>query len=770
MVQDREWFLAVLGERSVAGTQIAVTNGAMTTTWNYDDAGQALSESYTGGPLDGLSVANGYDALLRRTNVSLLDSSASVLTATAYGYDADSRLATVSDGTNTAAYSYVANSPLVGQIVFTNNGTLRMTTTKQYDYLNRLTQISSTPNGSGATPVSFNYNYNTANQRTAATNTDNCYWVYQYDSLGQVVSGKKYWADGTPVAGQQFTYNFDDIGNRTCTASGGDATGSNLRTANYTANSLNQYTSRDVPGYVDVLGSANPNATVTVNLQRAIRQGGYFWDELGVSNASSPLWLSLTNLAVLNNGTNADIVATNIGNAYVPQTPQTFAYDADGNLTNDGRWRYVWDAENRLVQMTVITNVGPQYQLTFVYDFQGRRIQKMVSTNDGTAYIGVYTNVFAYDDWNLIAVLNPQSSLLQSFMWGMDLSGMMQGAGGVGGLLSMAQYNGPNAGTYFYAYDGNGNVSTLVSATGGSVSAQYEYGPFGEVIRSTGPMAEVNPFRFSTKYQDDETGLCYYGYRYDDPSTGRWINRDPSEEDGGIGIYAFVANDPADWVDSSGTARRPSTGNPNSWSPYHGTAGQDVTDAVNATLAKVDRDWQANPDKHCRACFDLVHLPMAMWAWDITTLKDLGKDGTPIEVHPKQNSIPGTGDWARTVQFRYGHGAAKVYWGGAVNYMMFGKAMSLCYAQYPNKRYSLWSALNKVTLWKAVYLFNQMDQAQAFTEYGYYGTSPESTALPLGYITSRFRSQNHYADPNNKLLPGWASNGGLTYQWKGLNF
>ena len=52
-------------------------------------------------------------------------------------------------------------------------------------------------------------------------------------------------------------------------------------------------------------------------------------------------------------------------------SPEQFSYDADGNLTNDGRWAYAWDGENRLVQMTVNTNVGPQYQLTFGYDSQG---------------------------------------------------------------------------------------------------------------------------------------------------------------------------------------------------------------------------------------------------------------------------------------------------------------------------------------------------------------------------------------------------------------
>ena len=64
-------------------------------------------------------------------------------------------------------------------------------------------------------------------------------------------------------------------------------------------------------------------------------------------------------------------------------------------------------------------------------------------------------------------------------------------------------------------------------------SAQYEYGPFGEVIRSTGTSATSNPFRFSTKYQDDESELLYYGYRFYNAATGRWLSRDPIQERGG---------------------------------------------------------------------------------------------------------------------------------------------------------------------------------------------------------------------------------------------
>jgi RHS repeat-associated protein len=190
--------------------------------------------------------------------------------------------------------------------------------------------------------------------------------------------------------------------------------------------------------------------------------------------------------------------------------------------------------------------------LNFTYDYLGRRIQKIVSTNNGTSYVAQYTNSFVYDGWNLAAILN-NGTLAYSFVWGTDLSGSLQGAGGVGGLVSMTVYGGSNAGTYFYSYDGNGNVVALVNAANGTMVANYEYGPFGEVIRATGPMAKVNPFRFSTKYQDDETDFLYYGYRYYNPSTGRWIGRDPAGEDSGeINLYGFVCNAPVNDVDYLG--------------------------------------------------------------------------------------------------------------------------------------------------------------------------------------------------------------------------
>ncbi len=201
----------------------------------------------------------------------------------------------------------------------------------QFDNLNRLTNLVWTVDSTVV--ASFAQQFNDVNQKTRVTLADGSYWLYQYDTLGQVTSAKKYWSDGTPVAGQQSTYDFDDIGNREVAASGGDSSGANLRPAFYTNNNLNQITGRTVPGYVDVLGSATNTATVTVNNQATYRRNDYFRTELTANNASSSLWFGVTNVAVLNNGTNADIVASTTGFVFVAQSPEIFGHDLDGNLT-----------------------------------------------------------------------------------------------------------------------------------------------------------------------------------------------------------------------------------------------------------------------------------------------------------------------------------------------------------------------------------------------------------------------------------------------------
>lgn len=524
------------------GRTKTLTQNSITTTFSYGAAGQRLSETYSGGILGGVAVTNGYDSFLRRTSAVLAGYSG---TLNGYGYDIAGRLWTVGDGTISATYSYLPNSSLHSQILFKQGANTELTTVKAYDYLDRMTSILSTPAGTNMSSASLSYLYNDLNQRKREMAGDGSGWIYGYDSIGQLTSGKKVWEDGVPVEGQQFEYVYDDIGNRKSTKEGGNASGQNLRSATYTPNTLNQYSTRSVPNKVDVLGISTSSSTVQINSSNAdYRRGPYFREELSVSNSgTNAIWQSINVTA------GSD---TTTGNLFIPGTTQNFYYDADGNLTNDYTWSYIYNGENQLAEIRPLTNspAASKKWLTFKYDYAGRRIGKTVAVWTNSAWNTTVNNRFLYDGWNLIAELNAtNNNLIRGYIWGQDLSGTIHGAGGVGGLLAI---NDPANGSQFVTHDAKGNVTALVSASNGAYTAQYEYDPFGRLLRATGPMAANSPFHFSDKYEDTEVGLIYYGYRYYNPSLGTWQNRDPIGEWGGVNVYGFNYNDPVDIMDASG--------------------------------------------------------------------------------------------------------------------------------------------------------------------------------------------------------------------------
>jgi hypothetical protein len=104
------------------------------------------------------------------------------------------------------------------------------------------------------------------------------------------------------------------------------------------------------------------------------------------------------------------------------------------------------------------------------------------------------------------------NNLLHSYTWGLDLSGTLQGAGGVGGLLSITDYRSPIT-DYFFTYDGNGNVINLIDIEDKSVAAHSEYDPFGHLILKEGTFADDNLYRFSTKRYSPFFGLYNYTFR-----------------------------------------------------------------------------------------------------------------------------------------------------------------------------------------------------------------------------------------------------------------
>jgi RHS repeat-associated protein len=149
---------------------------------------------------------------------------------------------------------------------------------------------------------------------------------------------------------------------------------------------------------------------------------------------------------------------------------------------------------------------------------------------------------------------------LTTYLWGLDLSGSLEGAGGVGGLLAARKKTSITKDVGFF-YDGNGNVVQLVDLSDESIEAKYEYDPFGKEIVATGDLADWNKFRFSTKYLEDvvldssegaELGLLYYGYRYYSPRLGRWITRDSLGEAGGLNLLCTVRNNLINYFDIYG--------------------------------------------------------------------------------------------------------------------------------------------------------------------------------------------------------------------------
>jgi RHS repeat-associated protein len=103
--------------------------------------------------------------------------------------------------------------------------------------------------------------------------------------------------------------------------------------------------------------------------------------------------------------------------------------------------------------------------------------------------------------------------------------------------------------TYFYTMDGLGSVRDLTSAAE-TIVEQYQYDSFGNL---TAPPTTGNPYTYTSREYDSETGFYFYRARYYDPKVGRFISEDPIGFEGGdVNFYAYVKNDPINYTDPSG--------------------------------------------------------------------------------------------------------------------------------------------------------------------------------------------------------------------------
>ena len=529
----------------------AIVAGVSTNAYTYDPETLALSVETQ----NGMEINRTTDSLGRSTGLSVAGvGDPGSPYAVTYGYDAYGRFQSVesAQSADTFTYTYLSGSSLVsGMTASTGHAWSR-------SYEPHRNLISAVQNTFGPAIISrFDYVNDAIGRRTAISRSGTAFDTpvqdaYGYNARSEVTSARRTLASdpNQEVRGFSYDYAYDPIGNRTSSTEYDHE--DNALVESYTANALNQYTQRTVPGYAGVHGCATNTATVTVNGNTAWRLGEYFYGGDDVANAASAVMKELDITAVVNPpGTNdADLVQSVTGRVFVAQSAEAFTHDDDGNMLSDGRFIYTWDGENRLIAVETRADLPasvPRVKVSYAYDHQSRRIGKQPYALDGATWQPAAPQHYTYDGWNMIAETSGTNTT--HYVWGLDLSGSRQGAGGVGGLLAIVQ----NGETYHSAFDGNGNVTEYVS-TDGAIAAHYEYSPFGETVIQAGPLADAFAFRFSTKYLENEAKLYYYGYRFYATNIGRWINRDPIGERGGRNLSSFCLNNSLLNIDSRGKA------------------------------------------------------------------------------------------------------------------------------------------------------------------------------------------------------------------------
>ncbi len=336
----------------------------------------------------------------------------------------------------------------------------------------------------------------------------------------------------------KYAYTNDELGRRMSVENSGTAfSGTAFNAWVYNERSELQSSCRYTGGYTET-----PDEGDEIVTQKRL----YDYDHIGNRRTSTAGTSSRT---YTTNDLNQYTLLTNPSEELKYYDPPSQTTTVDGNLTQDGTFTYTWDAENRLVEVQTRPEAGQNptaYEVDdkhvyFTYDYMGRRTRKRVETYNGSSWPETSDELFVYDEWNVVLVLNANASnaITRKYTWGLDLSGSIHGAGGIGGLLATEepQTTGESK-KHWFTYDANGNVGQLLKYVAGTstvtLAAHYEYDPYGNVIVAddvdSSGIVSANPIRFSTKWFDVETGLYYYGYRYYSPRLGRWISRDPIEE------------------------------------------------------------------------------------------------------------------------------------------------------------------------------------------------------------------------------------------------
>jgi len=474
-------------------------DGAGTTAYTYNAAGQLLTED---GPFASDTVTNTYASRLR---VALSLQQPTGAWANGFGYDTTRRLATVTSPAGVFTNQYITG--VAGGSGYSSHllqNVFLPNGSHITNYFDVVARLLETDLRKSDTTVldSYHYIYNVANQRTNLTRADTSTVGYRYDNIGQLTVADS--SVNTEVRG----YYYDAAWNL-------DRRTNNGVVGTFVVDNKNELTNGPSP--VNKLTCDNNGNTITSHGGKWV----YSYDAENrlvqwFSYASSP-----------SAPANGDLFTQ-------------FIYDSIGRLRE--RIEYVW---NNTSQFSQLGGVPPP-------------------AGGGTTYWQWSSEThYIYDGNRVIQERDTNNTPTLSYTRGNDLSGTLEGAGGIGGLLARSDgYSGGNWMDHnYYFADGNGNVTYMLNGSQ-SMVASYRYDPFGNLISSSGSLAAANVYRFSSKEIHVNSGMYYYLYRFYDPNLQRWINQDPLADSGfqnpvraprakykvNRNLYLFVSNDPVgDW-------------------------------------------------------------------------------------------------------------------------------------------------------------------------------------------------------------------------------
>jgi len=520
--------------------------------YSYDRLGRLTNRfSRTGNPgTNGYDTTYAYDRGGSLTNVSSPGYAGNV--ARTYAYDALGRMTNMTDAVGTTAYAYTLlgsgisamseDGPWTNDVVnVTNRHGLRshlvinqpagsFTTTYQWDASRRMTNVT----GGGQ---SFGYVYGAAGRLITRVNLPGGGTITNtFDSLARQTGTELLASGGTTR--NRHAYAYDAADRRTW-----------ISRANSTSTNWNGFSvfGYDAASQLISARTTNPVTGDEVTSERF----GYVYD-------------ASQNLRWRTNNTTVTGFTNNVLNQLTALNAIARNHDRRGNLLSNVQagetLLYSWDDESQLTSVRMDPASTPAFQpwrIDFVYDGLRRLRRALQFTWNGSAWTSQGEVRYLYDGMLIVQERNAGHTPQVQYTRGLDLSGTIEGAGGIGGLLMRSHgYSAGNWSTHnAYHSDANGNVTALMSSAG-VLQASYKYNPYGGLISSSGPLAGANTMRFSSKpailSATGAWGFYYYGYRFYDPANQRWFNRDPIEEEGGVNLYLMVDNNANSWFDPLG--------------------------------------------------------------------------------------------------------------------------------------------------------------------------------------------------------------------------